>query len=246
MNKTYERNCPKCNKIITYNYKSNYTYGVNNNSQCKKCSNEKNLIIANKIKDKCKIQSIKDEIYERNCPKCNIIIEHINKKSFLRGLKNDAKCKKCFKPKKTKICIECNSVVKSGTKCRKCADRDLRKHKGEDVWETKEKAVEYLKEIQVNGYIPGYTQLDKQFRKLFSKRMKEYGGYKQLTKEAGLKARNFYKTSDGHMVRSYYEYLFDEFLYLNDIPHEVDGLICNTSKYRYDLRLVKFISKYGE
>lgn len=40
MNTKFLRNCPICNKEITYRYKSDYTKASNKNSKCKNCANK--------------------------------------------------------------------------------------------------------------------------------------------------------------------------------------------------------------
>ena len=43
--------------------------------------------------------------------------------------------------------------------------------------------------------------------------------------------------SDGHILTSYYEYLFDEYLYCNNIAHDIDDKICSDSRCRYDFKI---------
>jgi len=43
-----------------------------------------------------------------------------------------------------------------------------------------------------------------------------------------------YQATDGHILLSYYEYLFDEYLHSNNIPHDIDDYFCSESKCRYD------------
>ncbi len=105
------------------------------------------------------------------------------------------------------------------------------------MWATKEKAITYLQEVAVDDCVSGYTQINREFGKLFSQRVRKYGGYDALVVEAGLKIRNTFKASDGHILSSYYEYLFDEYLYLNNIPHETEGFICLSSRRRYDFKI---------
>lgn len=64
-----------------------------------------------------------------------------------------------------------------------------------------------------------------------------YGGINAVAEKMGYFALAFYKTSDGHYVRSFNEFVFDEFLYSRSIPHEVDGLIGGEEKYRYDFKV---------
>lgn len=104
-------------------------------------------------------------------------------------------------------------------------------------WEDSDKAKEYLATIAVNDYVPGYTQMQRLYGKPFTRNIKKHGGYKKLVSETNMKICNCYRSSDGHILSSWYEYLFDEYLYLNGINHEVDGFICDESRCRYDFKI---------
>jgi len=160
------------------------------------------------------------EIHQRNCPKCNTEITYTRIYDFENAEKKQSFCKKCVHGKRLK-----EQAIKS------------RRHDGEDVWVSKERAISYLKKIALYDCVSGYTYMFRKFGKLFSKRIKQYGGYKKLVEEAELNIKNMYKSRDGHILSSYYEWLFDEYLALNNIPHETEGFICKDSKCRYDFKI---------
>ncbi len=51
------------------------------------------------------------------------------------------------------------------------------------------------------------------------------------------KPANFFVATDQHYLNSSNEFLFDEFLYSRGIQHEVNGLINDKSKYRFDFKI---------
>lgn len=106
-----------------------------------------------------------------------------------------------------------------------------------NVWENIESAKQHLLSIAKNGFVPGYTEMERKYKKYFSARIKKLGNYKELVCSLGLKIKKHYQASDGHLLKSYYEYLFDEYLYLNNIPHDIDDYIISKSKCRYDFKI---------
>lgn len=97
--------------------------------------------------------------------------------------------------------------------------------------------ISYLKSIADNNTVPGYSQMRREHGRPFRHGIKALGGYKHVVTQAGLKIRKHHTASDGHILSSYYEYLFDEFLFLNNIPHDVDDFICSDSQCRYDFKI---------
>lgn len=67
----------------------------------------------------------------------------------------------------------------------------------------------------------------------------QHGGIVKVAELMGYNytPRKTYRTSDGHFVHSINEFLFDEFLFANGIPHEVGGKICENRNYRYDFKI---------
>jgi hypothetical protein len=158
--------------------------------------------------------------YKRDCPKCRNSITYARIYDCVNAENKNTVCKSCANGD---ICK--NNAIKS------------RKYKGKNIWENEDTAILYLKEIAVDNRVPGYMSMFRKFGKLFSERIKLYGGYKQLARDANLEIKNLYKSKDGHILSSYYELLFDEYLALNNIPHETEGFICNFNKCRYDFKI---------
>lgn len=103
-----------------------------------------------------------------------------------------------------------------------------------NIWETEASSKNHLLSIAENGYVPNSSDMRRKYGRYFRDRVKKIGGYQKIVGECSLKIKNHYNSSDGHILSSYYEYLFDEYLYLNNIPHEIDGFIFENSLHRYD------------
>ncbi len=63
-----------------------------------------------------------------------------------------------------------------------------------------------------------------------------HGGVKKVANLMNCKNRLFI-SSDGHYLESGLELIFDEFLFENNIAHEVHGFICEGKPYRYDFKI---------
>ncbi len=79
-NKMWKRNCPRCNRILTYSNKYKLQNAIKSNSQCLKCCNS--IILDN-------------DFYYRMCPSCKCNIQYKNKSSFYTAEKNKHCCKQC-------------------------------------------------------------------------------------------------------------------------------------------------------
>jgi hypothetical protein len=112
----------------------------------------------------------------------------------------------------------------------------MKKH-NKEIWNSLDSIVKFLKSIAVDGKVPGNNEMRRIYGRPFRYGVLPYGGYKNVVKAAGLKIRKHHRASDGHILVSFYEYLFDEYLYLNGIQHEIDGRICSDSCCRYDFKL---------
>lgn len=112
-------------------------------------------------------------------------------------------------------------------------------------WDNVEKEILGLVDKN-SGVFPTLLQIESELGSPAKKMVLERGGIFILTKQMGFVRENAHgciRTSDGHYVRSGYEYLFDEFLHSCNIEHEVDGLISDKHKYRFDF---KFGNNYVE
>lgn len=125
-----------------------------------------------------------------------------------------------------------NVVSKAGLKI------DIPKQKPKpSFWDCINTSVSFLQSIADNGRVPGSSEMQRQYGKPFTRNMTRYGGYKKVVRQAGLSIRTGYTGSDGHILASYYEFLFDEYLFLNGIEHETEGRICNENLSRYDFKI---------
>lgn len=99
------RNCPNCNKEIKYQTKVGFINCTKQNTFCKTCKGTKTKIVRENLFLRS-IQKIeKDSIlyYIRECPKCNQKIEHLNKYSCIKGIKQNKKCNKCSRQERNRI-----------------------------------------------------------------------------------------------------------------------------------------------
>ena len=65
----------------------------------------------------------------------------------------------------------------------------------------------------------------------------KHGGSKAVAEKLNCKIDKCLITSDGHYVNSGNEYIVDEFLSANKIPHEVNGRISNLTKHSFDFKI---------
>ncbi len=93
---TYERNCPSCNKLLTYINERSFSYSIKQNKKCASCSAK------SRVKPK--------EKYIRNCPICNKEIKYKFKYKLLLASKNNTKCSTCAITQCTKseLCLRDN------------------------------------------------------------------------------------------------------------------------------------------
>lgn len=68
----------------------------------------------------------------------------------------------------------------------------------------------------------------------------KFGGINEVADKMGYDPPFFKKTTDGHFVHSSYEYIFDEWLHSNKIPHIYNGLINKNHRYLFDFKINDF------
>lgn len=94
-----------------------------------------------------------------------------------------------------------------------------------------------LKQLIKNDVFPTRQLIKKTMGQGAIKAINHFGGIKAVGEKLGCDmTRSFIISSDGHYMRSSYEFLFDEFLYSRGIPHEVGEKIPG-SNYRYDFKI---------
>jgi hypothetical protein len=98
---------------------------------------------------------------------------------------------------------------------------------------------EILPLIKKLGHFPSDKELTALDKKYLNRAYQSHGGLKKLAikLDIELESVGFYVTMDGHYVRSRYEVLFDNFLSINSIPHESEGLISENHNYLFDFKL---------
>lgn len=109
------------------------------------------------------------------------------------------------------------------------------------------------------GYWKNWDNLEKEIRKIIKKDkfptcgeiksqissgaisgVMYFGGIKSVANKMGYKIEYFHEASDGHCLNSVNELIFDEFLFSNKIPHQVNGLIHPDFNFRYDFKIGDF------
>jgi hypothetical protein len=93
-----------------------------------------------------------------------------------------------------------------------------------------------IKSLMFENAFPSYDRIIKGFPGSVAA-IRYFGGLRAVANKMGYELCNFYKTKDGHYARSYYEAVFDEFLYSRNIKHLPEGLIDKNYNYRYDFKV---------
>lgn len=107
-----------------------------------------------------------------------------------------------------------------------------------NYWDDFEKLKHHLnihfKNLISNGIFPTHSLLKSVS---LSMAVQKHGGSRLVAEKLNCKVSKCLITSDGHYVNSGNEYIVDEFLSANKIPHEVDGRISNSTKHRFDFKI---------
>lgn len=100
--------------------------------------------------------------------------------------------------------------------------------------------------IKITKTFPNYQQIRLLNNKL-TKGIKYFGGIAEVAKRMGCSPPSQIVATDGHYVRSSYEFFIDNFLFLFGIKHSVDGYINRSqSNFRYDFKVSNvFIEVWG-
>jgi len=102
--------------------------------------------------------------------------------------------------------------------------------------------------IEQLGHFPSYTELKMLKRIDILRSFKYYNGINNTAQLLGhtYEAKTQMKTLDGHLVRSTYEVILDNFFFVNNITHETEGLINSegTNRYMYDFKVKNLNNKW--
>lgn len=100
--------------------------------------------------------------------------------------------------------------------------------------------------IKELGHFPKKRELTKNNNWDVYNFIRSKGGILQVSKKLNYKIdKHLYLAKDGHYVRSSYEAIFDNFMFVNNIKHEVDGLADKQKRkfYRYDFKIFNDFKK---
>jgi len=67
--------------------------------------------------------------------------------------------------------------------------------------------------------------------------LKLHGGIIEVSKKIGFNTSSQFKTPSGNIVKSTYEVILDNFLYLNDLNYEYEGKISDDYNYLFDFKV---------
>lgn len=235
------RNCPQCQKEISYKNKNNFEKANKNNVLCQSCIKKlnqldlilicddcgkelhyKNLKVYEKAKEKgqlCKDCTYKKNYrvdkLERNCPQCNSFIYYKDKKTFNNAIKNNNLCLSCIRKNNMN-----DNLKQKLSKASKGQNNPMANRSFFDVWLEK-----YGEEIANQKLI--------QFKNKCSQRNKGennpmYG--KPSPKKSGNGYSGYYK---GNYFRSILELSYLKYLLDNNIKFES----CENKKYRVEYQL---------
>lgn len=109
----YKRNCPDCDKELSYTDKSNFRRAIRNNSVCANCrkmpeSLKKTLseYWTGRTGKTFHRRKNPPKNFERQCPQCNVNISYVNKYNFNKAIEKNTICPKC---------VAKNKIEKYGT-----------------------------------------------------------------------------------------------------------------------------------
>jgi hypothetical protein len=109
--------------------------------------------------------------------------------------------------------------------------------KPKEYWCTWENIEELIKPHIKDNRFPTQTELVSIVKGSIGQAIAHFGGIHAVAERMGYKLHYTYKATDGHYLNSANELIFDEYLIANQIPHEVNGLITQGSRMRYDFKI---------
>lgn len=118
METIYSRNCPKCDKELTYSNKYHLKEAIDKNRICITCS----------CKEKAE-KRITAEILERNCPNCNTVIKYESKHVCRRAEDKGFLCQSCAASKRNKLKKKKVDYNKYERDCYVCGAKIIYKNK---------------------------------------------------------------------------------------------------------------------
>ena len=105
----YKRNCPKCDKELTYTDGGNFSRAKKRNSVCRNCKEMSNdfkkklsTYWTGKKKKNYKRNpaKIQDKKYSRKCPDCDCDLYYTTKYNYEQAIKKNSRCNHCSKVSK--------------------------------------------------------------------------------------------------------------------------------------------------
>ena len=92
-NTKWIRNCPNCNKIITYSDTWYFTDSIKKNRKCTKCKDKRSVTKKYFGKDNPNYKGKMDKLfYNRNCPNCDRIITYTSYETYRKAKRNNRGC----------------------------------------------------------------------------------------------------------------------------------------------------------
>lgn len=111
------------------------------------------------------------------------------------------------------------------------------KERPKGFWKKWENMENLIKPHIKDGRFPTQTELVQTIKGGIGDAIAYFGGIAAVADRMGYKLDYRYKATDGHFLDSLYELIFDEYLYSNSIPHEVNQCIHESSNCRYDFKI---------
>ena len=106
-------------------------------------------------------------------------------------------------------------------------------------WKSLDNLINEIKPHIKNNKFPALQYMQRNIKGGVLNSIYYFGGPDKVAEIMGCDKieHNVYKADDGHFLNSIYELIFDNYLYVNKIPHKVNEEICPESKYRYDFKI---------
>lgn len=113
------------------------------------------------------------------------------------------------------------------------------KQKPKGYWKNQENIFNEIKKLITDDKFPNLQMIRTNLGSAIVFAIYEnFTGINDLAQKMGYEPPSFIQSTDGHFLNSANEFLLDEFMFYNNVPHEVNGLInkekCN---YRYDFKV---------
>ncbi len=112
--------------------------------------------------------------------------------------------------------------------------------KKKNYWRNWDNLQNEIRRIMINDNFPSMSFIRSNLGNGAIKGIRYFGGIHSVCLKMGYQHQYSYQASDGHILDSYYELQVDEYLFKNNIPHDVHGILIPNLKFQYDFKIPYF------